>query len=76
MHDVGPCFPQHGAQIPERCGNSIFLLDGLGAIQGDVAHGDRLDEFGDRLESGGVTFRDVSGAKESDAESLVWSYLA
>jgi hypothetical protein len=76
MHDVRPCFSKHGVKAAKHCGNPIFLLNCLGAIQVDVAHGDRLDEFGDRLKSGSVTFRDVSCAKESDAESLVWSYLA
>jgi hypothetical protein len=76
MNYVGPRFPQHGAQICEHCRNSIFFLDGLRAIQVDIADRNRLDKFGKRLKSRTVTFRDVSGAKESDAESLVRSYLA
>jgi hypothetical protein len=32
--------------------------------------------LGKRLESWCVTFRDVPCAKQSDAESPIWSYLA
>ena len=76
MNYVWLRFPKHGFEVPEHSGNPIFLLNCLGAFRVDVADRNCLDQFRECLESWTVTFGDVSGAEESDAESPVWSYLA
>jgi hypothetical protein len=66
---VGPCFAKHGRQASEGCRNSIALLDSLRPLEAEVADGYGFSQFGNRLQRWSVTFRYVSCAQESDAES-------
>ena len=76
MHCVGPRFPKHYLEAIKGGGDAIKFLCCLRTTQIDVAHSHHLHELGERAKSRGMTFNNVSGAQERDAEPLISRSLA